>query len=117
RTRDGIKPFLPHFLFRFLPTPKICLPLGAILKYCLTINSCIMETKTKQKVTRKTAARKKASPVNSKTNVGKDTPLQVQNLDLASIAIDPDQPRKTLNGESLQQLAQSIKEYGVLQPI
>ncbi|NDV15724.1 ParB/RepB/Spo0J family partition protein [Muricauda sp. TY007] len=76
-----------------------------------------METKTKQKATRKTAARKKASPVNTKTNVRKDTPLQVQDLDLASIAIDPDQPRKTLNGESLKQLAQSIKEYGVLQPI
>src|SRR5690606_30273483 len=76
-----------------------------------------METKTKQKVTRKTPVRKKTDPVNTKTNVRKDTPLQVQDLDLASIAIDPDQPRKTLNGESLKQLAQSIKEYGVLQPI
>ncbi|WP_268225138.1 ParB/RepB/Spo0J family partition protein [Sinomicrobium oceani] len=76
-----------------------------------------METKTKQKAIRKTAARKKARPINTKTNVTKDTPLQVQDLDLASIAIDSDQPRKTLNGESLKQLAQSIKEYGVLQPI
>lgn len=66
-----------------------------------------METKTKQKVSRKTATRKKqkAGPVSTKTNARKNTPLQVRDLNLASIAIDPDQPRKTLNGESLSQLA------------
>lgn len=64
-----------------------------------------METKTKQKVSRKTATRKKAGPVSTKTNARKNTPLQFRDLNLASIAIDPDQPRKTLNGESLSQLA------------
>lgn len=42
---------------------------------------------------------------------------QVYPLDLASIDPNPHQPRREFDEESLDELAQSIKEHGVLQPI
>jgi len=41
----------------------------------------------------------------------------LQHLKLDLVFPDPDQPRKTFHEESLQELAQSIKERGVLEPI
>lgn len=38
-------------------------------------------------------------------------------LELADIETDPEQPRKRFDKESLQELANSIQEHGVLQPI
>lgn len=38
-------------------------------------------------------------------------------LDLGSIEVNPNQPRTTFNQEALQDLASSIKELGVIQPI
>ncbi|NDV17574.1 ParB/RepB/Spo0J family partition protein [Muricauda sp. TY007] len=64
-----------------------------------------METKTKQKQTKKATATKQ------------ETVLQVQYLDINSIIPDPLQPRKTFDDSSLKQLADSIAEHGVLQPI
>ncbi len=77
-----------------------------------------METQTEPKQTRKTTVRKKTNSNRSKTVAGKkDKVLQVQNLSIDSVVPDPQQPRKTFDGDSLQLLSQSIKEYGVLQPI
>ncbi len=64
-----------------------------------------METKTKQKQAKKATATKK------------EIVLKVQNLDINSVIPDPLQPRKTFDGDSLKQLAESIAEHGVLQPI
>ena len=41
----------------------------------------------------------------------------VQNLKLIDIEPNRDQPRRTFNSESLDELATSIKRYGVIQPI
>lgn len=41
----------------------------------------------------------------------------VRQVPLAQIAANPDQPRKTFAPEELKDLAESIKEHGVLQPI
>lgn len=41
----------------------------------------------------------------------------VQNLKLIDIEPNRDQPRRTFNSESLEELAASIKRYGVIQPI
>ncbi len=38
-------------------------------------------------------------------------------LDLASIEVNPFQPRTSFNEESLRELASSIRELGVIQPI
>ncbi|MBC9795390.1 ParB/RepB/Spo0J family partition protein [Sinomicrobium weinanense] len=77
-----------------------------------------METQTKQKRAQKTTGRKKPARENVKTVADKNgTSLQVRELDLAVIKPDPKQPRKTFDQESLQLLAQSIAEHGVLQPI
>lgn len=38
-------------------------------------------------------------------------------LPIASLRIDPDQPRKTFDEEALEELAASIKEHGVIQPL
>lgn len=38
-------------------------------------------------------------------------------LPLASVEANPDQPRRAFDQEALQELAESIKEHGVLQPI
>ncbi len=42
---------------------------------------------------------------------------RVSEIDISKITPNPDQPRKHFDHEALQELAQSIKEYGVLQPL
>ncbi|MDF0707689.1 ParB/RepB/Spo0J family partition protein [Flagellimonas okinawensis] len=76
-----------------------------------------MEAQTKQRATRKRNAKQSSKPKQSKT-VGKavDFP-QIQMLEIGSVSPDPTQPRKTFDAQSLKQLAQSIAEHGVLQPI
>ena len=41
----------------------------------------------------------------------------VQHLKIGSIKTDPGQPRKTFSEQGLKELAESISEFGVLQPI
>lgn len=45
------------------------------------------------------------------------TSEKVQRLPVGSIAPNPDQPRKTFDEESLGELAQSIKNHGIVQPL
>jgi ParB family chromosome partitioning protein len=42
---------------------------------------------------------------------------ELRQIKLTEIAIDPDQPRKYFDAESLEDLSASIKQHGVLQPI
>lgn len=42
---------------------------------------------------------------------------ELRKLKLSDISADPDQPRRHFDDEALQELASSIKEHGVLQPI
>ncbi len=42
---------------------------------------------------------------------------QLRNLKVSDISADPDQPRRQFDEEALNELAASIKEHGVLQPI
>ena len=70
---------------------------------------------TKASTTRK----RSRTRVAAKTEVnGKKIPvLQIQNLSIEKVIPDPMQPRKTFNETLLQQLSESIKKHGVLQPI
>ena len=43
--------------------------------------------------------------------------LQIQNLNIENVIPDPTQPRKTFNEKFLEELSESIKKHGVLQPI
>lgn len=45
------------------------------------------------------------------------TDERIQNLFINDITANPDQPRKQFDEQSLNELAESIKEHGVLQPI
>ena len=49
-----------------------------------------------------------------KSNKG---PNQVVELDLKNIEVNPFQPRTSFNEETLRELASSIRELGVIQPI
>ena len=49
-------------------------------------------------------------------NLGDDSQLVVE-IDIDLIKPNPFQPRKNFNEESIAELAESIKEYGILQPI
>ncbi|RTE54267.1 ParB/RepB/Spo0J family partition protein [Arenibacter aquaticus] len=70
---------------------------------------------TKASTTKK---RSRAKAIAKKeVNGKKSSVLQIQNLPLAKIKPDPDQPRKTFDEKLLNQLSESIKEHGVLQPI
>lgn len=53
----------------------------------------------------------------SKTAINNMTRSGVSEINIATISANPDQPRKTFNDESLQELADSIKELGVITPI
>jgi len=42
---------------------------------------------------------------------------ELRELNLSQVQADPDQPRRTFDEEALAELAQSVKEHGVIQPI
>ncbi|MFZ3009672.1 MAG: ParB/RepB/Spo0J family partition protein [Candidatus Microsaccharimonas sp.] len=42
---------------------------------------------------------------------------ELKNLPISKIHTNPDQPRRSFDSDALQELSDSIKEYGVLQPI
>lgn len=46
-----------------------------------------------------------------------DQVSDLRHIKLSEITADPDQPRRTFDDDALQELAASIKEHGVLQPI
>ncbi|MDE6081476.1 MAG: ParB N-terminal domain-containing protein, partial [Muribaculaceae bacterium] len=50
-----------------------------------------------------------------------DTPARgtsaINEIDLAKITPNPDQPRRFFDDEALQELAASIKELGIIQPL
>ncbi|OSY87545.1 partitioning protein [Tenacibaculum holothuriorum] len=48
---------------------------------------------------------------------GNSAKLEIQNLPIGKIKADPEQPRKTFDEKHLEQLSESIKQHGVLQPI
>ncbi|MFD2101335.1 ParB/RepB/Spo0J family partition protein [Flagellimonas iocasae] len=76
-----------------------------------------MEAQTKQSATRKRGNGKPSKSKQSKI-VGKvDSVPQIQMLEIGLVSPDPAQPRKTFDEHSLNRLAQSIAEHGVLQPI
>ncbi|MEO2072586.1 MAG: ParB/RepB/Spo0J family partition protein [Zunongwangia sp.] len=70
---------------------------------------------TKASTTRK----RRTTKVTAKKEVnGKKVPtFQIENLPIGKIKPDGKQPRKTFDEKQLQQLSDSIKEFGVLQPI
>jgi ParB family chromosome partitioning protein len=70
---------------------------------------------TKASTSRKGRSTKVAAK--KEVNGKKSSVLQIQNLPLGNIKPDPEQPRKTFDGKLLNQLSESIKEHGVLQPI
>ncbi len=45
------------------------------------------------------------------------TELEIKNIPISSIKPNPYQPRRDFNKKSLEELSQSIKSFGVLQPI
>ena len=55
-------------------------------------------------------------PITEKTDSAENTG-EIYYIPTDSIAPNPFQPRKTFNDESLQELAASIKEFGVIQPL
>jgi len=76
-----------------------------------------MEAQTKQRAARKRNSGQTTKTTNSKREVIVDTVPQIQMLQIESVSPDPTQPRKTFDAQSLNHLAQSIAEHGVLQPI
>ncbi|RDY57941.1 ParB/RepB/Spo0J family partition protein [Flagellimonas nanhaiensis] len=79
-----------------------------------------METKVKSNAATKRTARRSQPGTNEDSNVTTSMvipELKIENLDLGLISPDPKQPRKSYNELNLQGLADSIKEFGVLQPI
>ncbi len=70
---------------------------------------------TKASTTRK---RRRTWTTAKKEVNGKKVPvLQIENIPIGKIKPDPKQPRKTFDEKQLQQLSESIREFGVLQPI
>ncbi len=69
---------------------------------------------TKASTTKKRSGAKIATA--SKLNE-KSTALEIQNLLIGTIKPDSEQPRKTFDKKHLEQLSESIKQQGVLQPI
>lgn len=104
----------------FIPLPrrsKILSSVWDMLNYCLTQNPKIMEVQTKQRAKRKGNVKKSSKAKRPARQKEQNSVPQIQMLEIGSVSPDPGQPRKTFDENSLQQLAQSIAEHGVLQPI
>jgi ParB family chromosome partitioning protein len=56
-------------------------------------------------------------PQNFDNSILVDETERIQKLAVEAISANPDQPRKTFDTASLNELAASIKRYGILQPI
>ncbi|MBO0322147.1 ParB/RepB/Spo0J family partition protein [Muricauda sp. CAU 1633] len=76
-----------------------------------------METQTKQRATRKKGDKQGGRALKSSSHGNAVSVPQIQLLGIESVFPDPGQPRKTFDAQSLDHLAQSIAEHGVLQPI
>jgi ParB family transcriptional regulator, chromosome partitioning protein len=68
---------------------------------------------------RRLAEERDVSPaiVSLLSSEGKDRPAGIRNVPLERILPNPDQPRMTFDEASLDELAASIREHGVLQPV
>lgn len=53
----------------------------------------------------------------SATEFASDEPLELRHIPVGAIDRNPHQPRKAFDAESLEELAGSIREHGVLQPL
>ncbi|MEK7598231.1 MAG: ParB/RepB/Spo0J family partition protein [Patescibacteria group bacterium] len=53
----------------------------------------------------------------SKENTAGEKPGNIEEIDIIRVAPNPHQPRKNFSPEKLQELADSIKQHGILQPI
>lgn len=79
-----------------------------------------METKAKSSAAKNRTARRRQTVTKEEPKVTTSkviSELKIQDLDLGLIIPDPMQPRKSYNELKLQGLADSIMEFGVLQPI
>ncbi len=76
-----------------------------------------MVTQTKQRVTRKGNAKQSSKAKRLAPQKEQNSVPQIQMLEIGLVSPDPTQPRKTFDAQSLNHLAQSIAEHGVLQPI
>ena len=59
----------------------------------------------------------KKQPVIDKNDVVSDNKLDTTEIDISLIDNNKDQPRKNFDPTALKELAESIKNYGVIQPI
>jgi len=76
-----------------------------------------MEAQTKQRTTSKRNADQSSKAKRPAPQKEQYSVPQIQMLEIGLVSPDPTQPRKTLDEQSLNHLAQSIAEHGVLQPI
>ena len=53
----------------------------------------------------------------STEEVHTDGSSSIHEIDIKAIQVNPNQPRREFNTEALQELADSIKEIGIIQPI
>ncbi len=63
------------------------------------------------------APKKKANAVNEKTQKKEDAPGSFRMIDIKKIQRNADQPRKDFNEDALEELADSIRQFGVLEPL
>lgn len=56
-------------------------------------------------------------PNNFDSSLLLDQDERIQNVFISDISPNPDQPRKTFDKQQLEELAESIKRYGILQPL
>ena len=76
-----------------------------------------MEAQTKQRTTRKRNVKQSSKAKRPTSRKEENSVPQIQMLEIGSVSPDSAQPRKTFDAQSLEHLAQSITEHGVLQPI
>ena len=81
------------------------------------INNNTSENKEEPKV-KVTIEEKEVTPETKKSkDVSRETPENLFTLNINEIEPNPDQPRRTFDEQKLQELAHSIQDQGVLQPI
>lgn len=91
--------------------------LSALIPQADNDKTDILDSRSEKKEANKRASgRKKVENKPDKTEIEIKT-NSLQYIPIDEMEADPDQPRKDFNNESLDDLRESIKKYGVLQPL
>ena len=84
--------------------------LGALISQDIPAEETAISAEKQEQLPKKAVSKKK-------TTTAETVLRSIQKLPITMVEPNPDQPRKTFDPEALEDLTESVRRYGILQPI